>query len=467
MTAAAPTAVEGKTLRNASLGTLFLTIFLDLLGFGLVIPFLPGIARRLGAGDFMATMPGAVFSIMQFLFIPIWGRLSDRVGRRPVLLWSIAASAIGMAMLGFAPTLIWLFVARIWSGIATANIAVAQAYIADVTTPERRARGMAIVGISFGLGFIFGPFIGGELSRFHPFGREGMLPPLVAAGLSTINLLMAFRTLPESLPPERRGKSLRRASPIDLAGFRAAISVPGIGVAVAINFMLFLWFSGMEQTFRLFTADGFGMSDAGTGRVFGLVGIVSALVQGGLVSRMVPRFGEARLIQGGLGIQAAAFALLGLSPLFGAVRKAGAAGGRRSDRARQRPLLPDAAGVCLAARQRDDARGDAGDPAVGLGAVARSRADRGRRALRGHRSPRPLSGRRGRPGARGDSRRRAAALRRPTTATRRSARCGRGPCAARRAWASAPCRAGRRGCARFASPRRAPCRRPPETPSDR
>jgi MFS transporter, DHA1 family, tetracycline resistance protein len=320
MTAAAP--VEGKKLRSASLGTLFLTIFLDLLGFGLVIPFLPGIARRLGAGDFMATMPGAVYSIMQFLFIPIWGRLSDRVGRRPVLLWSIAASAIGMAMLGFAPTLIWLFVARIWSGIATANIAVAQAYIADVTTPERRARGMAIVGISFGLGFIFGPFIGGELSRFHPFGREGMLPPLVAAGLSTINLLLAFRTLPESLPPERRGKSVRRASPIDLAAFRAVISVPGIGAAVAINFMLYLWFSGMEQTFRLFTADGFGMSDAGTGRVFGLVGIVSALVQGGLVARLVPRFGEGRLIQGGLGIQALAFALLGLSPLFGPSGKA-------------------------------------------------------------------------------------------------------------------------------------------------
>ncbi len=318
MTAAAPARGRGEDPpqppRSARCSS---PIFLDLLGFGLVIPFLPGIARRLGAGDFMATMPGAVFSIMQFLFIPIWGRLSDRVGRRPVLLWSIAASAIGMAMLGFAPTLIWLFVARIWSGIATANIAVAQAYIADVTTPERRARGMAIVGISFGLGFIFGPFIGGELSRFHPFGREGMLPPLVAAGLSTINLLMAFRTLPESLPPERRGQSVRRASPIDLAGFRAAISVPGIGAAVAINFMLFLWFSGMEQTFRLFTADGFGMSDAGTGRVFGLVGIVSALVQGGLVARMVPRFGEARLIQGGLGIQAVAFALLGLSPLFG------------------------------------------------------------------------------------------------------------------------------------------------------
>jgi DHA1 family tetracycline resistance protein-like MFS transporter len=144
-----------------------------------------------------------------------------------------------------------------------------------------------------------------------------MLPPLVAAGLSTVNLLLALRTLPESLPPERRGQAVRRASPIDLGAFRAAVAVPGVGAAVAINFMLILWFSGMEQTFRLFTADGFGMSDAGTGRVFGLVGIVSALVQGGLVSRLVPRFGEGRLIQSGLGIQAAAFALLGLSPMFG------------------------------------------------------------------------------------------------------------------------------------------------------
>src|SRR5206468_2086936 len=186
------------TLRRASLGTLFLTIFLDLLGFGLVIPFLPGLARSLGAGDFVATLPGAVFSVMQFLFIPIWGRLSDRIGRRPVLLWSIAASAIGMAVLGFAPDLTWLFIARIWSGIATGNIAVAQAYIADVTPPEKRARGMAIIGIAFGLGFIFGPFIGGELARFPIHGRPGMLPPLVAAGLSTINLLLAFRTLPRS-----------------------------------------------------------------------------------------------------------------------------------------------------------------------------------------------------------------------------------------------------------------------------
>jgi MFS family permease len=304
-------------LRHGSLGTLFLTIFLDLLGFGLVIPFLPGIARRLGASDFVATLPGAVFSVAQFVFIPIWGRLSDRVGRRPVLLWSIAASAMGMAVLGFAPDLTWLFVARIWSGIATGNIAVAQAYIADVTTPEKRARGMAIIGIAFGLGFIFGPFIGGELSRFAIHGRPGMLPPLVAAGLSTINLLMALRTLPESLPPERRGASVRRASPIDLEALRRAVSVPGIGAAVAINFMSFLWFSGMEQTFRLFTADRFAMSDAATGRIFGLVGIVSATVQGAIVPRLVPRAGEARLVRAGLVVQGIAFALLGMSPMLG------------------------------------------------------------------------------------------------------------------------------------------------------
>jgi MFS family permease len=313
----APTAATPKRLGKASLGTLFLTVFLDLVGFGLVIPFLPGLARRLGAGDFVATLPGAVFSVMQFLFIPIWGRLSDRVGRRPVLLWSIAASAIGMLMLGAAPSLLLLLVARVWSGIATANIAVAQAYIADVTPPEHRSRGMAIVGIAFGLGFILGPFIGGELSRFTVLGHEGTLPAFVAAGLSTINLVFAFRTLPESLPPERRGQVVRRAVPLDIAAFRAAVEVPGVGAAVAVNFMLILWFAGMEQTFRLFTADRFGMSDAATGRIFGLVGIVSALMQGGVVPRLARRAGEPPLIRGGLAIQAVAFALLGASPLFG------------------------------------------------------------------------------------------------------------------------------------------------------
>jgi len=225
----------GDKPRAASLGTLFFTVFLDLLGFGLVIPFLPGLARDLGAGDFVATLPGAAYSLMQFLFIPVWGRLSDRVGRRPVLLWSIAASAVGMAMLGLGNSLAWLFVARLWSGVATANIAVAQAYIADVTTPETRARGMGLIGMAFGLGFIFGPAVGGALSRYPVPGlaQVGALPALVAAGLSTLNLLLALRTLPESLPPAARGRRVRRAVPLDLVAFRAAVQKnwdPGLTV---------------------------------------------------------------------------------------------------------------------------------------------------------------------------------------------------------------------------------------------
>jgi DHA1 family tetracycline resistance protein-like MFS transporter len=306
--------------RKASLGTLFFTVFLDLLGFGLVIPFLPGLARDLGASNFVATLPGAAYSLMQFLFIPVWGRLSDRVGRRPVLLWSIAASSIGMALLGFGNSLMWLFIARLWSGVATANIAVAQAYIADVTTPETRARGMGLIGMAFGFGFIFGPAVGGILSRYPVpgFAHVGALPALVASALSAINLLLALRTLPESLPPEKRGRSLRRAVPLDLTAFRAAVQVPGVGVAVATNFFVIMWFSGMEQTFRLFTDDVFGMTAAATGAIFAVVGVVGAGVQGGLVGRLVRRYGEARLIVAGPLILAVAFALLAASPMFGA-----------------------------------------------------------------------------------------------------------------------------------------------------
>jgi DHA1 family tetracycline resistance protein-like MFS transporter len=318
MTAAAASAPAAGP-RRASLGTLFFTVFLDLLGFGLVIPFLPGLARELGAGDFVATLPGAAYSLMQFLFIPVWGRLSDRVGRRPVLLWSIAASAVGMTMLGLGHSLLWLFVARLWSGVATANIAVAQAYIADVTTPETRARGMGMIGMAFGLGFIFGPALGGILSRYSVPGvaSVGALPALVAAGLSTINLLLALRTLPESLPPAARGRSVRRAVPLDVRAFRAAVQVPGVGVAVATNFFVILWFAGMEQTFRLFTDDVFGMTAAATGAIFAVVGVVGAGVQGGLVHKLARRYGESRLIIAGPLVLAVAFALLGASPIFG------------------------------------------------------------------------------------------------------------------------------------------------------
>ena len=302
-------------MRKASLGTIFLTIFLDLLGFGMVIPFLPGVARHLGASDFVATLTGSIYSLMQFVFVPVWGRISDRVGRRPVLLVSIAATAAGMVLLGFADTLVLLFAARVFTGLATANIAVAQAYIADITPPEGRARGMGLIGLGFGLGFTFGPLFGGLLTAMAPSLRPGVVPSLVAAGLSAVNLVMASITLPESLPVERRGRpSTHRRSPLDLGGLKRAFAQPSLGRALGINFLVVFWFAGMEQTFRLYTDDVFHMSDWGTAQMFFIVGIAAAIVQGGLIGRLTRRFGETRLLTAGLLLEGVGFVMLDVAP---------------------------------------------------------------------------------------------------------------------------------------------------------
>ena len=302
-------------MRKASLGTIFLTVFIDLLGFGLVIPFLPGFARQLGASDFVASLTGAVYSLMQFLLVPLWGRLSDRVGRRPILLCSIAATAGGMALLGFANSLFLLFAARVWTGIATANIAVAQAYIADVTPEEGRARGMGLIGLAFGLGFILGPFFGGELARVPLMGRAGTLPAFVASGLSIVNFVLAFFFLPESLSRSSREAPVHgaRRSVFSLRSVRQALGHPDVGRVMGVNFLVVFWFAGMEQTFRLFTDDAFHMTAAGTGRVLGLVGITAAVIQGGLIGRLSRRFGEKKLLTTGLLVQTLGFFLLGLS----------------------------------------------------------------------------------------------------------------------------------------------------------
>src|SRR5664279_3640901 len=236
-------------MRKASLGTLFLTVFLDLVGFGLIIPFLPSMARDLGASDFGAAALAACYSLMQFIAVPLWGRLSDRVGRRPVLIWSIAASALGMVFLGLSQHLVTIFLARLWSGAATANIAVAQAYIADVTAPKDRAKGMGIIGMGFGLGFMIGPFIGGELGRFHVIGHQGTLPAFVSAALSIVNLIFALRYLPESLPTENRTRPVRKLALIDLEALRTVGRLPGVTPILLIAFSSIFWFSGAQAIF--------------------------------------------------------------------------------------------------------------------------------------------------------------------------------------------------------------------------
>jgi MFS transporter, DHA1 family, tetracycline resistance protein len=206
---APPANAAAPGVRRGSLGAIFLTVFLDLLGFGLVLPFLADEARHtFGTTEFIASLIAAVYSFMQFLFVPVWGRVSDRVGRRPVLVWSALASGLGMLGLGlglgFGSSVAVLFVARAFTGIATANLGTASAYIADVTKPEDRAKGMGLIGVAFGLGFIIGPGVGGLLAEVLVHGRRGVVPCLLAAGLSFANFIWVLLGLPESLPATKR-----------------------------------------------------------------------------------------------------------------------------------------------------------------------------------------------------------------------------------------------------------------------
>ncbi len=250
---------------------------------------------------------------MQFVFVPIWGRVSDRVGRRPVLIWSIAGTALTMAALGsglaFGTSVALLFAARIFGGMATANLGTASAYIADITKPEERAKGMGLIGAAFGLGFILGPGVGGSLARIAIHGRHGAVPCFVAAGLSLVNLVWVVFGLAESLPPEKRATTPRRKlTPLNVEATREAFALPGVALAVAVNFLVILSFTNLDQTFTFFCGDLFGIDERGTGYVLAFIGIVAALVQGGLVRTLAKRFPEASLIRSGAFVQVMAFA---------------------------------------------------------------------------------------------------------------------------------------------------------------
>ena len=312
----------GTNAKPAGLGAIFLIVLLDILGFSLVLPFLAEEARdTFHTTEFVGTLLAAIYSLMQFLFVPVWGRMSDRVGRRPVLLWSVFATALGMAGLGlglvYAQAVFWLFVARAASGIATANLGTASAYIADVTKPEERARGMGMIGMAFGLGFILGPGIGGVLAGITIQGRAGAVPCFVAAGLSLVNFVWTYVGLKESLPPEKRATKKRSLAPLNIAAAKDAFARPGVGLAILVNFILVLSFTILDQTFRFFNKDIFGMTAMDTGIVLGFVGVVAAAVQGGAIRPLAKRFDESVLIRAGTAIQALAFATLAASASWG------------------------------------------------------------------------------------------------------------------------------------------------------
>ena len=294
------------------LGPIFLTVFLDLLGFGLVIPLLPRYAESLHASPLQIGMIAASYSGMQFLFVPMWGALSDRVGRRPILLMSMLASAAAFTMLGFAQSLTWLFIARAFGGIATANLAVAQAYIADSTTKEGRARGMGLIGVAFGLGFVLGPFAGGILSAISL-----ETPSRVAACLALLNFVWAYVALPESLRDEHRGQKRKMRIGPDPRAISRVMSLPGLGLAVVLFFVVGSSFANLEQTFSLFAHDEFGLDAKRTGYIFGMVGLIAMFVQGGMIGRLNRRFGEVRLIRAGNVLQSLGFAGIALSATRG------------------------------------------------------------------------------------------------------------------------------------------------------
>ncbi len=309
--------------RNPSLGVIFLTVAIDLLGFGIVMPFLTLEARdAFGVDASVAALLGATYSAMQFLFMPVWGRLSDRVGRRPVMLTSIALSGLMMAglatALAWSSTIAWLFVARALSGAATANIGTASAYIADITTPEERVKGMGMIGLAFGFGFLIGPGIGGPLAAFEINGRHGPLACYVAAGLSAINFVWALIGLPESLPPEKRAAGEQRPlSPLRIDALKKLLSTPGIGAASLTNFLIILAFSGLEITYAMYASDRFELTHEQVGYLFVYMGLIGAAVQGGFVRRVSGRVRETSLATAGLLLQLVGFGAFIVAPRLG------------------------------------------------------------------------------------------------------------------------------------------------------
>lgn len=289
---------------------IFLTVFIDLLGFGIIIPLLPFYAERFGGSAQTVAMLSASFSLMQFVFMPIWGRLSDRVGRRPILLLGLFGSFGSYLLFGLAGSLPLLFVSRMFAGVAGATVSTAQAFIADTTTAENRAKGMGLVGAAFGLGFIFGPAIGGLLSRW---GHA--VPPLFAAGLSLVNFIAAWFYLPESRPAHVPVTD--RVAGSRLAAFERALTRPMLPVLLLVYFLVVAAFSGFETTFALFSEKRFGFTEETIGYLFAYVGLVLSIVQGGLLGRVVPRVGEARLVPIAIVVMGLGLALIPMSHTLG------------------------------------------------------------------------------------------------------------------------------------------------------
>lgn len=287
-------------MRKPSVLVVFLTVFIDLIGFGIVLPLLPLYNKELGAAGWLVGVIQASFSAMQFLFAPAWGRLSDRIGRRPVLLSSTAAAAISYSIFAVGCGLtgskaLWvILLSRVFAGICGANITVAQAYIADITPPQERSKKMGLIGMAFGLGFVCGPLIGAKGVAW--FGNQG--PGMVAAALCALNFVLALFILPESWKPS----SDHVASRPHLDQWMHTLSHPKIRLLIGVFFLATFCFASFETTLGLLIAKNFHLdlnsksAKTLTGYLIAYCGIIGAVVQGGATGRLVKRSGEPRVI---------------------------------------------------------------------------------------------------------------------------------------------------------------------------
>ena len=301
---------------------IFITVFIDLLGFAIVLPLLPRYGRHFEATKFELGLLMASFSAMQFLFAPLWGRLSDRIGRRPVLIVGLAGSTIFYTLfalvtqygnagpiLGLSP-LIWLFITRSGAGIAGATIPTAQAYIADSTDEKSRGKGMAIIGAAFGIGFTFGPLLGAWFVSNDASGVPSPAPGYIAAALSALATLAAIVLLPESLKSDAASRPARKW--FDAGAFSKAMSRPHVGLLLATIFLTTFAFAQFETTLSLLTKE-LGVGDQSNFYVFAYIGLILTLAQGMLVRRLLPKLGEFRMALIGTTLMMAGLGLIGVA----------------------------------------------------------------------------------------------------------------------------------------------------------
>jgi MFS transporter, DHA1 family, tetracycline resistance protein len=294
--------------KQAALGFIFVTLLIDVIGFGIIIPVIPALIQELTGGSLSdASVYGGwllfAYSFMQFFCAPIVGGLSDRYGRRPILLASLFGFCLDYIFTSFAPTIAWLFVARIIAGVMGASFTTASAYIADISTPEKRSQNFGIIGAAFGLGFIIGPLIGGLLG---PYGTR--VPFMAAAGLTIINWLYGYFVLPESLPQEHRRKfEWSRANPV--GSLMHLKKYPVIMGLVASLVLVYIAAHAVQSNWAYFTMEKFKWDERMVGISLAVVGFMFAIVQGFLIRIIIPKLGNEKSVYVGLALNALGFVL--------------------------------------------------------------------------------------------------------------------------------------------------------------